>query len=203
MRQLPDLVQLIWRKPIWRINPAEKSIYLTFDDGPNPSVTPQVLDILDAFHVKATFFCVGENVSKYPAIFNEVVKRGHAVGNHTFNHLKGYENSTNTYVENVMKAGELIKSRLFRPPHGRITLKQIRALKNDFKIIMWDFITYDYDKHVKPAAIMDEIRRRSRNGSIVVFHDSLKAEKNMLHVLPKALRFWNDEGYSVKAIVDL
>ncbi len=202
MRQVPDYIQKIWRTPIWRINPAEKSVYLTFDDGPNPKVTPLVLDILDKFGVKATFFCVGENVKKYPEVFREVKRRGHTVGNHTFNHLKGYKSSTQDYVKNVWKADEYVHSNLFRPPHGRIKLSQIRTLKRDFKIIMWDFITYDFDSKVTPDAILKEVKKRTRNGSIVIFHDSLKAEKNMLAALPKALEFWKEEGYEICSLVE-
>ena len=202
MRQVPDYIQKIWRTPIWRINPDEKSVYLKFDDGPNPKVTPLVLDILDKFGVKATFFCVGENVKKYPEVFREVKRRGHTVGNHTFNHLKGYKSSTQDYVKNVWKADEYVHSNLFRPPHGRIKLSQIRTLKKDFKIIMWDFITYDFDSKVTPDAILKEVKKRTRNGSIVIFHDSLKAEKNMLAALPKALEFWKEEGYEICSLVE-
>ena len=179
MRQIPDFIKLMWRTPVWRINPSEKVIYLTFDDGPNPEVTPRVLDILDEFEAKATFFCVGENVMKYPEIFQEVKHRGHAVGNHTFNHVKGTEKTVKEYVDNVGKAHEYIHSKLFRPPHGRITLSQVNKLKADFKIIMWDFITYDFDRQVTSTEILKEVKLRSRNGSVVIFHDSLKARKNI------------------------
>ena len=200
MRQIPDFIKLMWRTPVWRINPSEKVIYLTFDDGPNPEVTPRVLDILDEFEAKATFFCVGENVMKYPEIFQEVKHRGHAVGNHTFNHVKGTEKTVKVYVDNVGKAHEYIHSKLFRPPHGRITLSQVNKLKADFKIIMWDFITYDFDRQVTSTEILKEVKLRSRNGSVVIFHDSLKARKNVLEALPEALRYWKKEGYEVKAL---
>lgn len=203
MRQIPDFIKLMWRTPVWRINPSEKVIYLTFDDGPNPEVTPQVLDILDEFEAKATFFCVGENVMKYPEIFQEVKHRGHAVGNHTFNHVKGTEKTVKEYVDNVGKAHEYIHSKLFRPPHGRITLSQVNKLKADFKIIMWDFITYDFDRQVTSTEILKEVKIRSRNGSVVIFHDSLKARKNVLEALPEALRYWKKEGYEVKALHEL
>ena len=203
MRQIPDFIKLMWRTPVWRINPSEKVIYLTFDDGPNPEVTPRVLDILDEFEAKATFFCVGENVLKYPKIFQEVKHRGHAVGNHTFNHVKGTEKTVKEYVDNVGKAHEYIHSKLFRPPHGRITLSQVNKLKADFKIIMWDFITYDFDRQVTSTEILKEVKIRSRNGSVVIFHDSLKARKNVLEALPEALRYWKKEGYEVKALHEL
>lgn len=197
MLQVPEILKSVIKNVVWRINPAEKVIYLTFDDGPNSRVTPLVLDILDRFEVKATFFCVGENVSRFPDVFDEVKRRGHTVGNHTFNHLKGFEYATDDYVRNVEKANGYIKSDLFRPPHGQIKPSQIKALKDDYRIIMWDFITYDYDKRIEPEKIIAEVKKRSRNGSIVVFHDSLKAEKNVLQVLPEALRFWKENGYEV------
>ena len=197
MLQVPEILKSVIKNVVWRINPAKKVIYLTFDDGPNSRVTPLVLDILDRFEVKATFFCVGENVSRFPDVFDEVKRRGHTVGNHTFNHLKGFEYATDYYVRNVEKANGYIKSDLFRPPHGQIKPSQIKALKDDYRIIMWDFITYDYDKLIEPEKIIAEVKKRSRNGSIVVFHDSLKAEKNVLQVLPEALRFWKENGYKV------
>ena len=197
MLQVPEILKSVIKNVVWRINPAKKVIYLTFDDGPNSRVTPLVLDILDRFEVKATFFCVGENVSRFPDVFDEVKRRGHTVGNHTFNHLKGFEYSTDDYVRNVKKASEFIDSRLFRPPHGQIKPSQIKALKDDYLIIMWDFITYDYDKRIEPEKIIAEVKKRSRNGSIVFFHDSVKAEKNVLQVLPEALRFWKENGYEV------
>lgn len=197
MLQVPEILKSVIKNVVWRINPAKKVIYLTFDDGPNSRVTPLVLDILDRYEVKATFFCVGENVSRFPDVFDEVKRRGHTVGNHTFNHLKGFEYATDYYVRNVEKANGYIKSDLFRPPHGQIKPSQIKALKDDYRIIMWDFITYDYDKRIEPEKIIAEVKKRSRNGSIVVFHDSLKAEKNVLQVLPEALRFWKENGYEV------
>ena len=198
--QVPIFVKWFLKGVFWRINPSEKVIYLTFDDGPIPEVTPKVLEILDDFGVKATFFCVGDNVRKHPEVYKEVISRGHAVGNHTFNHIKGFDYSVDEYLENVKKASEYIQSGLFRPPHGQITPKKIKCLRADYKIIMWDIITYDYDKTFSAEKIMRLIRRKSRNGSIVVFHDSLKSEKNVLEALPKALTFWKKEGYEVRTL---
>ena len=198
--QVPIFVKWFLKGVFWRINPSEKVIYLTFDDGPIPEITPKVLEILDDFDVKATFFCVGDNVRKHPEVYKEVISRGHAVGNHTFNHIKGFDYLADEYVENVKKASEYIQSGLFRPPHGQITPKKIKCLRADYKIIMWDIITYDYDKTFSAAKIMRLIRRKSRNGSIVVFHDSLKSEKNVLEALPKALRFWKEEGYMLRKL---
>lgn len=200
MLQIPDIFKPLLRHTIWRMNKADKVIYLTFDDGPNPQVTPKVLAILRDFGVKATFFLVGENAFRYPELRDDILRQGHNLGNHTFNHLKGFEFSTSKYVENVRKAENFVQSKLFRPPHGQITPKQVKALKIDYAIVMWDFITYDYDRRKTPKAIINEIKKRTRNGSIVVFHDSLKAEKNMLATLPEALKFWQEAGYEVRAI---
>ncbi len=198
MLQPPNFITKRAKVLIFRKDKQDKSIYLTFDDGPNPVVTPLILDILDKYKCKATFFCVGENVKKYPTIYQEITKRGHSVGNHTYNHLKGFGTSTKKYVENVEKADKLIKSRWFRPPYGRITPMQTHQLKKKYKLVMWDLITYDYDKNVLPIRIVREIKKKSRNGSIVVFHDSEKAQNNVLTALPKALEFWESQGYILK-----
>ena len=193
--QFPDLLRPFMGKLLWRKNTSEKVIYITFDDGPVPEVTPLVLDLLDEYNLKATFFCVGENVEKYPEIYNEVLRRGHKTGNHTYNHLKGVSVSTEEYVANVQKASGIIDSKLFRPPYGRMNYKQRKALKGEYEIVMWDLITQDYNKKLSPNTIMQNIKRYSRNGSLVVFHDSIKAERNMLTVLPRAIEYWNSRGY--------
>ena len=194
--QFPRFLRPLFGKLTWRVKTDSKLIYLTFDDGPVPEVTPQVLDILDEYGWKATFFCVGDNVRKYPEVYQEVLRRGHRVGNHSFNHIRGYRYSVEDYVANVQKASVYIESRLFRPPHGRITFSQIKALKEDYDIVMWDVITYDYDKKKKPEQIMRTVRNYLRKGSIVVFHDSIKAKENVLTVLPQALAYWKEKGYS-------
>lgn len=194
--QFPRLLRPLWGKVMWRKDPSKKVIYLTFDDGPVPEVTPQVLDLLDEYKIKATFFCVGENVQKYPETFAQVLNRGHKVGNHTFNHLKGFSVTDEEYYDNIDKAAGLIDSKLFRPPYGRITRRQINELKSKYKIIMWDVITHDYNKNLSPETIMRTIKRYSRNGSLVVFHDSIKANDNVLAVLPLAIEYWKSKGYN-------
>ena len=198
--QLPRIVRPFFRNTIWRKTPSEKVIYLTFDDGPVPEITPSVLDILDKYGWKATFFCVGENVQKYPELYNEVLRRGHRTGNHSFNHIKGFNYSTEAYVENVKKAAEYIHSDLFRPPYGRITRKQISALKDDYNIVMWDVITHDYDKKLSPEQVFANVTTHLRKGSIVVFHDSVKASANVLEVLPQAIEFWKSKGYDFRLL---
>lgn len=194
--QFPRFLRPLFGKLTWRVKTKSKLIYLTFDDGPVPEVTPQVLDILDEYGWKATFFCVGDNVRKYPEVYQEVLRRGHRVGNHSFNHIRGYRYPVEDYVDNVKKASVYIESRLFRPPHGRITFSQIKALKEDYDVVMWDVITFDYDRKKKPEQIMQTLRRYLRRGSVVVFHDSIKAKENVLTVLPQALAYWKEKGYS-------
>jgi peptidoglycan/xylan/chitin deacetylase (PgdA/CDA1 family) len=151
---------------------------------------------LDQYGWKATFFHVADNVRKYPALYQEVLKKGHRVGNHTYSHLKGFNCTTDEYVTNVQQATGLIKSNLFRPPYGRIRSNQILALKKDFNIIMWDVITHDYSSRNDADKIMKTLRRYLRPGSIVVFHDSVKAQKNVLEALPRAIEYWQQKGYT-------
>jgi peptidoglycan-N-acetylglucosamine deacetylase len=198
--QFPDLLRPFLGKLLWRKNSSEKVIYVTFDDGPVPEVTPRVLDMLDEYNIKATFFCVGENVEKYPELYNDILRRGHKTGNHTYNHLKGISVTTEEYVANVHKAAEIIDSRLFRPPYGRINFKQKKALRKEYQIVMWDVITQDYNTNLSPNQILQNIKLYSRNGSLVVFHDSLKAERNMLTVLPRAIEYWNSRGYRYEVL---
>lgn len=194
--QFPDILRPFWGRAIWRKNPSEKVIYLTFDDGPEPKITPLVLEILEKEQIKATFFCVGENVVKYPETYLSLIRGGHKTGNHTYNHLKGFSVTTSEYIENVRKAADTIESKLFRPPYGRITFKQKKALQDEYQIIMWDIITHDYNRNLSPESIFKNVKRYSRNGSIVVFHDSIKSKYNMMAVLPLAIEFWKSKGYS-------
>ena len=193
--QFPDIFRPFFGKLTWRKDPSLKVIYLTFDDGPVPEATLKILNLLDEYQLKATFFCVGENVRKFPEIYTEVLHRGHNTGNHTYNHLKGIAVSTEEYTKNIRKASELIDSKIFRPPYGRISFKQKKLLQNDYEIIMWDVLTQDYDRNQTPEMILKNIKKYTRNGSIIVFHDSIKAIENAMAVLPKAIEFWKIEGY--------
>jgi len=170
-------------------------VYLTFDDGPIPEVTPFVLNLLEEYGIKATFFCVGDNVRKYPEVFEQIKVAGHQVGNHTFNHLQGFKYSTIKYTKNVEKADKYIKSPLFRPPHGQFHFFQLLMLVRKYKIVMWDVITRDYNGELSGEFVLNIVKEYTRNGSIIVFHDSLKAEKNMKYALPKAIEFLIEEGY--------
>ena len=185
---------------IWRIPSDKKCVYLTFDDGPIPEITPWVLDTLDRYGIKATFFCVGDNVRKYPEVYQMILNRGHRVGNHTFNHIQGIRFWTKNYVANVQKAAELIKSNLFRPPHGHMRFPQVLMLRSSYKIIMWDVVTRDYSSHITPNVVLNVVKNYTRNGSIIVFHDSLKSEVNMKGALPRAIEWLQQNGYEFKTI---
>ena len=194
--QFPTIFRHFFRNLIWRKCPSEKIIYLTLDDGPVPEVTPQVLDILDKYNVKATFFCVGQNVEKNQELYADILQRGHRVGNHTYSHIKGFSLPNSVYLDDVAKAATVIKSHLFRPPYGQIGRSQAKLLSAQYEIIMWDLITHDYNQNLTAKKVLRNVTRYSRNGSIVVFHDSIKAKQNVLTVLPMALEFWRKEGYS-------
>jgi peptidoglycan/xylan/chitin deacetylase (PgdA/CDA1 family) len=194
--QFPAVFRPLFGDVLWRVKTAEKKIYLTFDDGPVPEVTPAVLEILKRYSWKATFFCVGENVFRYPALYQQIITEGHQTGNHTFNHIRGWDHDLKTYVDNVEKASEFIHSKLFRPPHGRISFRQLRVLRRKYRIVMWDVITADYDARKTPEEVMNTVKSNIRPGSVVVFHDSLKARDRVLSVLPQAIEFWESEGYS-------
>lgn len=182
------------------MNPREKVIYLTFDDGPIPEVTPWVLDVLDSFNIKATFFCVGENVQKHPDIYREVLARGHRTGNHTFNHIRGFLFNAEDYISNIEKADSYIKSDLFRPPHGDLKFSQLRELKKKYRIIQWDVVSRDYNRKLDKEKVLGIVKKYARNGSIVVFHDSLKAEANMRYAMPRAIEALLKEGYEFRTL---
>lgn len=202
----PIFLPWIFSGLTWRIPTPEKKVYLTFDDGPVPGPTEFVLETLNQFKAKATFFCIGDNVRKHPQIFKQVVERGHVIGNHTFNHIKGWSTSTNDYVANIEKCETqfnsegVSRSKLFRPPYGRINFKQTRQLKATYKIIMWDVLTHDYLQSLKPEKSLAGSLKVTRPGSIVVFHDSLKAERTLRYVLPRYLESLVNKGYSFDLI---
>ncbi|MGM1429772.1 polysaccharide deacetylase family protein [Sphingobacterium lactis] len=177
----------VYNKSIWRKEKKKNNIYLTFDDGPIPELTPWVLDILKERNIKATFFCVGENIVKHPEIFERIKNEGHAVGNHTHNHLKGWATSDEAYFQNVQACQELTQTDLFRPPYGRATRSQLRHLAKTHRIIMWDVLTGDYDSTISPDQVYRNAVDYVRNGSIIVFHDNIKAKENLQYALPKSL----------------
>ncbi|HCN82076.1 MAG TPA: polysaccharide deacetylase family protein, partial [Sphingobacteriaceae bacterium] len=171
----PFWLQLLYPALTWHKSRMNKCIYLTFDDGPIPDVTPFVLETLKTFGTKATFFCIGDNVRKHPGIFEQVVNEGHHLGNHTFNHLRGWDTPDDIYLNNVKQCADLVRTNLFRPPYGRAKKSQYSALHPDYSIIMWDVLSGDFDTELKPEKCLQNVLKHTGNGSIVVFHDSIKA----------------------------
>ncbi len=201
IEQPPLLYRLLFPEAIWRIKRKKRRVvYLTFDDGPIPEVTPWVLDLLDSEQVKATFFMVGDNVRRNPQLLEEVKRRGHSYGNHTMNHLQGFKVQSRRYLRNITEADELIDSPLFRPPHGLLRWSQARVIKHHYNIVMYDLVTRDYSKKLTPDEVFANVKRYARNGSIIVFHDSLKAEKNMKATLPRAISWLKEQGYEFETI---
>ena len=198
IEQPPKLLRWLYPGAIWRMDSSEKAVYLTFDDGPIPEITPWVLDLLDTYQIKATFFLVGDNIRKHPKEFQMILERGHRVGNHTFNHFGGLRHVKNEYLANTDKANEQIQSDLFRPPHGWMRWGQYRMLKKRYRIIMWDLVTRDYSKRLNGPQVLAKVKKYVRNGSIITFHDSLKAEKNMKYALPRAIEWLKEQGHEFK-----
>ncbi|MEY2922872.1 MAG: Peptidoglycan-N-acetylglucosamine deacetylase [Bacteroidota bacterium] len=202
------LVKILFPNYIWDIPNNENKVYLTFDDGPTPEITEWVLDQLQQFNAKATFFCIGQNIEKHPAICQRIAAAGHTIGNHTFNHLKGWKTTTSNYIENVILCNSKFTykhspfSSLFRPPYGKIKNSQAKALRKlGFKIIMWDVISMDFDQEITSEQCLNNVLRNVTSGSIVVFHDSAKATKHLKYTLPKTLAFLKEKGLICEPIV--
>ena len=198
IEQPPWIYRCLFPGTLWRIpspKGMKKCVYLTFDDGPIPEMTPWILETLDKYNIKATFFCVGENVRQYPMLYNRLLEKGHRTGNHTFNHVQGIRRLPKNYVRNVVEATKYIDSDLFRPPHGHMRLPQLFRLRKLFRIIMWDVVSRDYSPRVTANDVFNNIMKYTRNGSIIVFHDSLKAKGRIEEALPKALEWLQQEGY--------
>ncbi len=196
----PKFIQKLFPNFHWSIPTSEKSIYLTFDDGPIPEVTPWVLDQLSKYQAKATFFCVGDNVQKNSEVFQQVIDQGHQVGNHTFNHYNGWGTESINYFHNVRKCARMVQSDLFRPPYGRLTPKQAQFLQRHYKIIMWDVLSGDFDPSISNEQCLKNVLTKTQSGSIVVFHDSIKAFDKVQYVLPKFLEHFHKQGYRFEAL---
>lgn len=190
----------IYPKALWRINPEEHAVYLTFDDGPIPESTPFILDTLKEFGVKATFFMVGENVARHPDLYRRILEEGHQVGNHTYNHMGSLRHYVLTYYNNVEKANDVIHSHLFRPPHGWMWLGAYNMLRRKYKIVMWDLVTRDYSHLLNAFDVLRNVVLYTRNGSIITFHDSLKSIEKLRYALPASLRYLKEQGYEFKVI---
>lgn len=198
IEQPPQFIRQLYPRACWRMSASERVVYLTFDDGPIPEVTPWVLDVLDKYNVKATFFMVGDNACKHSKEFKMVIERGHRIGNHTHNHLRGLEVRTEHYIDNIEKAAAHLETDLFRPPHGFMRFKQYRALCDHYRIIMWDLVTRDYNPKLTGEQILEKVKRYVRPGSIITFHDSLRSINNLHYALPRAIEWLLAEGYSFK-----
>lgn len=198
--RLPGFVSSCFKQAIWRMNVNEKVVYLTFDDGPIPELTPWVLELLRKEDLKATFFCVGENVKRYPELYHQILNEGHSVGNHTFNHWQGLKTNDQEFYNNIELAAKYIDSDLFRPPHGWLKLSQYAYLKNRYRIVMWDLISCDYDSKLSSESVFRNVRQFARNGSILTFHDSIKARRNLMEALPLSIRWLKEQGYRFEAL---
>ena len=197
----PVVVKKMFPNYVWDISTSTREIYLTFDDGPTPEITEWTLQTLEQFKAKATFFCVGKNVKENPEIFNSILQAGHSIGNHTHNHIKGWNTSKADYLKNIEKASKFINSELFRPPYGQIKPKQGKEiLALGYKIIMWNVLSFDWDESVSENQCMDNVISKVQKGSIVVFHDSVKASRNLKFALPKVLEYFSERGFEFKSL---
>ena len=193
-------IWLRWLYPraAWRMNHNDRSVYLTFDDGPIPESTPFILQTLAEFDAKATFFMVGDNVRKYPDLYRQIVAAGHQVGNHTYHHLGGFKHLAKTYIEDTERANDLIGSHLFRPPHGCMSHSEYLWLRRKYRIVMWDLVTRDYSKWMTADDVYNNVRQYARNGSIITFHDSLRSIGKLRTALPRSLQWLKEHGYAFK-----
>ncbi len=198
------LIRKLFPRYVWHLPNHQNKVYLTFDDGPTPEITPWVLDLLDHYHAKATFFCIGDNIQKFPEIYHDVISRGHQIGNHTYNHLNGWKTATSHYIENTFEWEKyaVSKSLLFRPPYGKIKNKQAQKLmQKGYRIVMWDVLSADFDVTISPEKCLENVVKNIEPGSIVVFHDSVKAFKNLQYALPQTLKYLKEKGYQCEGIL--
>lgn len=199
--QFPSWLQRLYGGVVWRMNPSSKVVYITFDDGPIPECTPLVLDILSKHGVKATFFMVAENAQRYPELLQRVREEGHSIGNHTYHHLRGCKTTKQTYMQDITVAKQVLQTSLFRPPHGRMTCSQKKALREaGYQIYLWDVLTHDYNPKYTLEKMLRIVQRFTRNGSIIVLHDSLKSKDRMLQALPQIIKWLQAEGYTFQTL---
>jgi peptidoglycan/xylan/chitin deacetylase (PgdA/CDA1 family) len=204
------LIRKIFYGFTWQFSTSKKIVYLTFDDGPTPEITDWTLEILKEYNAKATFFCIGENIAKHPDLFKDIQNQGHSIGNHTFNHLNGWHNSSNTFMENVAMCQNIIndfsvehnsQEKLFRPPYGKLKSQQIKLLKQKgYKIIMWDILSADFDNTISQEKCTQNVLKNIQSGSIIIFHDSVKASLNLQYALPQTLEYLKKNGFEMAAI---
>jgi peptidoglycan-N-acetylglucosamine deacetylase len=204
LAKTPKWVSKLFWGSIWEMPETPKAIYLTFDDGPHPLITPFVLKELDKYGAKATFFCIGKNVAEHPGVFKRILEQGHAVGNHTQDHLDGWKTGNVKYLQNILEARNYITSSLFRPPYGRITRNQRKLLMQQdepFKVIMWNVLSGDFDVNITPEKCLGNVLKNTESGSVVVFHDSGKAYERLQYALPAVLKYFSEKGYQFEKIV--
>lgn len=197
---IPLWMQRLFPSVTWRVNAGHPVVYLTFDDGPHPEITPWVLQQLEAYNAQATFFCVGDNVRKYPETYKSILKNGHRTGNHTYHHLNGWKTGLDTYLENIRKCAEWVDSDLFRPPYGKFTPAQLKRIRQDYRVVMWDLLTRDYDHQINTDRALGIVQQELRQGSVVVFHDSEKAYQNLRVMLPRFLSFCREKGFNFESL---
>ncbi|MBT4337339.1 MAG: polysaccharide deacetylase family protein [Bacteroidetes bacterium] len=199
--KLPTFLYYIFNRFTFRENVSEKKVFLTFDDGPTTEVTPWILEVLERYQAKATFFCVGENVVKQNVLYQQIIDAGHRTGNHTYNHLNIKDVTRSSYINNVTKCSHVVNSRLFRPPYGKIRPTIAKRLKRmGYKLVMWTILSYDFDTDLSPGFILRKIIRQTRPGSIIVFHDNVKAFQNLQILLPRYIAYMKNQGYSFDVI---
>ena len=196
----PSLLKPLAKDFLWHVSTTEREVYFTFDDGPTPGVTDEVLSLLARYDAKATFFCLGKNAEEHPEFMSRIQREGHTIGNHTYDHPDGWKTNQLAYLRSVIRANASIHSTLFRPPYGRITPAQSSALKKRFQLVMWDVLSADFDTSKSPEQCLENVVKHVQPGSIVVFHDSLKAAKNMLFALEGSLEYLSKEGYIFRAL---
>ena len=196
----PEFIQHLFPNFTWRIPSLDKVLHFTFDYGPIPVLTPWVLEQLKAYNARATFFCVGDNIRKHSQVFQQITEYGHAVGNHTLNHLNGWVSDNLPYFHNVRHCAKLVNSVLYRPPYGRMKPKQAQFLQRHYRIVMWDVLSGDFDAALTPQQCFENVKNNARPGSIVVFHDSLKAEERLTYALPRALQYFCERGFRFEAL---
>lgn len=199
--QFPTWLQRLYRDVVWRMDSSSKVVYITFDDGPIPECTPQVLDILSKYGIKATFFMVAENAEKYPELLARVRAEGHTIGNHTYHHMRGHQSCIQKYLEDALHAEQVLQTNLFRPPHGRMRYSQKKNLLDaGYTIYLWDVLTHDYNPRYSAEQMLEVVKRYTRNGSIIVLHDSLKSKDRMLNALPHIIEWLQQEGYQIEKL---
>jgi peptidoglycan/xylan/chitin deacetylase (PgdA/CDA1 family) len=196
----PNFLRWIYPNAIWNIPSDSKVVYLTFDDGPTPEVTNSVLQILEDYQAKATFFCIGKNIKEHPDLFAQIKQKGHHIGSHTYSHLNGWKTNEKDYLKDYQEGKSMANTNLFRPPYGRLLLKALTAIQKNDKVIMWDILSKDYNRLLTPDKIITNVKRHLQPGSIIVFHDSLKAKNNLLVALPPILHHLREEGYTMSVI---